>query len=95
MYHQEALMFRTIKDINFAGRKVLIRVDFNVPLDENLNITDDTRIRMAVPTIKHITDNGGRAVLMSHLGRPKGGPNPKYSLKALVGRLGKLLGKTV
>jgi len=95
MYHQEALMFRTIKDINFAGRKVLIRVDFNVPLDENLNITDDTRIRMAVPTIKHITDNGGRAILMSHLGRPKGGPNPKYSLKALVSHLGKLIGKTV
>ncbi len=88
-------MFRTIKDINFAGRKVLIRVDFNVPLDDNLNITDDTRIRMAVPTIKHITDNGGRAILMSHLGRPKGGPNPKYSLKALVNHLGKLLGKTV
>ena len=88
-------MFRTIKDINFAGRKVLIRVDFNVPLDENLNITDDTRIRMAVPTIKFITDKGGRVVLMSHLGRPKGGPVAKYSLKSLVNHLGKLLGKTV
>lgn len=88
-------MFRTIKDINFAGRKVLIRVDFNVPLDENLSITDDTRIRMAVPTIKHITDNGGRAILMSHLGRPKGGPVAKYSLKSLVNHLSKLLGKTV
>ncbi|MDD3147388.1 MAG: phosphoglycerate kinase [Candidatus Riflebacteria bacterium] len=88
-------MFRTIKDISFSGRKVLIRVDFNVPLDENLNITDDTRIRMAVPTIKHIIDNGGRAILMSHLGRPKGGPVAKYSLKSLVSHLGKLLDKQV
>ena len=88
-------MFRTIKDIDFAGRKVLIRVDFNVPLDENLKITDDTRIRMAVPTIRHITDNGGRAIIMSHLGRPKGQPVAKYSLKSLVAHLSNLLGKPV
>ena len=54
-------MFRTIKDVNVSGKKVLVRVDFNVPLDENLKITDDTRMRMAVPTLKHIIDNGGRA----------------------------------
>ncbi len=88
-------MFRTIKDIDFAGRKVLIRVDFNVPLDENLKITDDTRIRMAAPTIRHITDNGGRAIIMSHLGRPKGQPVAKYSLKSLVAHLSNLLGKPV
>lgn len=88
-------MFRTIKDINFAGRKVLIRVDFNVPLDDKLNITDDTRIRMAIPTLKHIIDNGGRAIIMSHLGRPKGQPVEKYSLKSLVSHLSKLIGKPV
>lgn len=88
-------MFRTIRDINFAGRKVLIRVDFNVPLDDKLNITDDTRIRMAIPTLKHIIDNGGRAIIMSHLGRPKGQPVEKYSLKSVVSHLSKLLGKPV
>lgn len=88
-------MFRTIRDINFAGRKVLIRVDFNVPLDEKLNITDDTRIRMAIPTLKHIIDNGGRAIIMSHLGRPKGQPVEKYSLKSVVKHLSDLLGKPV
>lgn len=88
-------MFRTIKDIDFAGKKVLIRVDFNVPLDANLNITDDTRIRMAVPTIKHIIDNKGRAIIMSHLGRPKGEKVDKYSLKSVVARLSELLEKPV
>ena len=71
-------MFRTIRDIALSGRKVLVRVDFNVPLDENRNITDDTRIRMALPTLNHILDNGGRLVIMSHLGRPKGAVEPKY-----------------
>ncbi len=88
-------MFRTIRDIDFTGRRVLVRVDFNVPLDENLKITDDTRIRMAVPTLKHIIEKGGRLVIMSHLGRPKGQPVEKYSLKSVVEHLGNLLGKPV
>lgn len=88
-------MFRTIRDIDFTGRRVLVRVDFNVPLDENLKITDDTRIRMAVPTLKHIIEKGGRLVIMSHLGRPKGQPVEKYSLKSVVDHLSSLLGKPV
>ncbi|MEW6709793.1 MAG: phosphoglycerate kinase, partial [Candidatus Riflebacteria bacterium] len=88
-------MFRTIRDIDFTGRRVLVRVDFNVPLDENLKITDDTRMRMAVPTLKHIMEKGGRLVVMSHLGRPKGQPVDKYSLKSLVSHLSQLLGKPV
>lgn len=88
-------MFRTIKDVNVSGKKVLVRVDFNVPLDENLKITDDTRMRMAVPTLKHIIDNGGKLIIMSHLGRPKGEVVAKYSLKSVVGHLSELLGKPV
>ena len=80
-------MFRTIKDVNVSGKKVLVRVDFNVPLDENLKITDDTRMRMAVPTLKHIIDNGGKLIIMSHLGRPKGEVVAKYSLKSVVAHL--------
>jgi phosphoglycerate kinase len=77
---------------NFKGQKALIRVDFNVPLNEKHEITDDTRIRMAVPTIKKVIDDGGSVILMSHFGRPKGGPEEKYSLKHLVAHLTKLLG---
>lgn len=88
-------MFRTIKDVNVSGKKVLVRVDFNVPLDENLNITDDTRMRSAVPTLKHIIDNGGKLIIMSHLGRPKGEVVAKYSLKSVVAHLSELLGKKV
>ncbi len=88
-------MFRTIKDVNVSGKKVLVRVDFNVPLDENLKITDDTRMRMAVPTLKHIIDNGGKLIIMSHLGRPKGEVVAKYSLKSVVAHLSELLGKPV
>ena len=74
---------------------VLVRVDFNVPFDENLQITDDIRIQAALPTIKKIINDGGRCVLMSHLGRPKGQPNPKYTLKPVAVRLGELLDKDV
>ncbi len=88
-------MFRTIKDVNVSGKKVLVRVDFNVPLDENLKITDDTRMRMAVPTLKHIINNGGKLIIMSHLGRPKGEVVAKYSLKSVVAHLSELLGKPV
>lgn len=83
------------QDFNFSGKKVLIRVDFNVPLDSNFNITDDTRIRAAIPTIKKILNDGGSVILMSHLGRPKEGPTEKYSLKHLVKHLSELLGKEV
>jgi phosphoglycerate kinase len=79
-------------DYNFAGEKALIRVDFNVPLNEKYEITDDTRMTAAVSTIKKIMDDGGMPILMSHLGRPKDGPTEKYSLKHLVPHLKKLLG---
>jgi phosphoglycerate kinase len=86
---------KTIDDVVLKGKKILVRVDFNVPLDENQKITDDTRIRESLPTIKKIISDGGRAILMSHLGRPKGKVNPKYSLKPTVERLSELLGTTV
>jgi phosphoglycerate kinase len=83
------------QDFNFKGRKALIRVDFNVPLDKEYNITDDTRMRAAVPTIKKILGDGGSVILMSHLGRPKEGPTEKYSLKHLLKHLSDLLGTGV
>ncbi|MGB3088697.1 MAG: phosphoglycerate kinase [Chitinophagaceae bacterium] len=79
---------------NFKGQKALIRVDFNVPLNDKFEITDDTRMRAAVPTIKKIISDGGRVILMSHLGRPKEGPTDKFSLKHLVKHLSELLGGT-
>lgn len=80
---------------SFANEKALIRVDFNVPLNDKLAITDDTRMRAAVPTIKKILKDGGSVILMSHLGRPKDGPTDKYSLKHLVPHLEELLGTKV
>ncbi len=85
---------KTIADVNVKGKKVLMRVDFNVPLD-GTRITDDRRIVQAMPTIKKVVDGGGRLILMSHLGRPKGGPEAKYSLKPCADHLGTLLGKPV
>jgi phosphoglycerate kinase len=85
----------SVEDLNVKNLRVLVRVDFNVPLDENLNITDDIRITSSLPTIKKIIAGGGKAILMSHLGRPKGKPNPKYSLKPAAKRLGELLGNEV
>ena len=79
-------------EYDFKGQKALIRVDFNVPLNEKFEITDDTRMKAAVPTIKKILNDGGRVILMSHLGRPKEGPAEKYSLKHLVRHLSDLLG---
>ena len=76
---------------SFAGQKALIRVDFNVPLDDAYNITDDTRMRATIPTIQKIIKDGGSVILMSHLGRPKDGPTPKYSLIHIVGHLSNLL----
>lgn len=85
----------SIDDVQLKGKRVLVRVDFNVPLDDNLNITDDIRITSSLPTIKKIISEGGKAILMSHLGRPKGSPNAKYSLKPAALRLSQLLGKDV
>jgi len=86
---------KTIEDIQVAGKRVLVRVDFNVPLDENKNITDDTRIRAALPTIQYLVKNKAKVILMSHLGRPKGQMNPKYSLAPVAKRLSELLGQDV
>ena len=83
-------------DYNFAGKKAIVRVDFNVPLNkETLDITDDTRIRASIPTINKIIDDGGSVILMSHLGRPKNGPEDKFSLKHILPSLSKLLNKDV
>jgi phosphoglycerate kinase len=81
----------SIDKVALKGKRVLVRVDFNVPFDENLKITDDNRITAALPTIKKIIADGGRCILMSHLGRPKGSPNPKYTLQPVAVRLGELL----
>ena len=82
---------KTVKDIDFKGKRALVRVDFNVPLDADRNITDDTRIQAALPTIKHILADGGSVILMSHLGRPKNGPEEKFSLKPVANHLSELL----
>ncbi|RTE54886.1 phosphoglycerate kinase [Arenibacter aquaticus] len=86
---------KTIKDFNFKDKKALIRVDFNVPLDADLNVTDDNRIKAAKPTIIKILEDGGSAVLMSHLGRPKGAVNPDLSLKHICSKVSEVLGVTV
>ncbi len=86
---------KTINDINFSGKRALIRVDFNVPLDKSFNVTDDNRIRATVPTISKILKDGGSVVLMSHLGRPKDGPEDKYSLRHTIKKTEELLGKPV
>jgi phosphoglycerate kinase len=85
----------TLDSYNFSGKKALVRVDFNVPLNDKFEITDDTRIRATIPTISKILNDGGSVILMSHLGRPKDGPTEKYSLKHLVNPLSLILGKTV
>ncbi len=85
----------TVDNVELKNKKVLLRVDFNVPLDENQNITDDTRIKASLPTINKIIDVGGKAILMSHLGRPKGEKDLKFSLKPAADRLEVLLGKEV
>ena len=85
----------TIKDFKFAGKKAIVRVDFNVPLDENGKITDDTRIRSALPTLKHILDEGGALIIMSHMGKPKGKVAAKYSLSQIVDAVSAALGRPV
>ena len=86
---------QTIDNFNFAGKKAFVRVDFNVPLDENFHITDDTRIRAAMPTLKKIVADGGMLIIASHMGRPKKNPDPKYSLKHILPRVSELLGVDV
>jgi phosphoglycerate kinase len=85
---------KTVRDIDLKGKRVLMRVDFNVPM-ANGAVTDDKRIRAALPTIQYVLDQGASLILMSHLGRPKGGPDPEFSLQATADALGKLLGKSV
>jgi len=84
-----------IDQVNFSGKRVIVRVDFNVPLDDNFNITDDTRMRAAMPTLKKVLNDNGMLIIMSHLGRPKKNPDPKYSVKPLVKHLEELIGKPV
>ena len=86
---------QTIDNFNFAGKKAIVRVDFNVPVDENFAITDDTRIRAAMPTLKKILNDGGSLIIASHMGRPKKNPDEKYSLKHIVARVSELLGTEV
>ena len=86
---------KTVRDIDLKGKKVLVRCDFNVPMDENQNITDNTRIVAAIPTIQYLLDNNCKIILCSHLGRPKGEVKPEYSLKPVAKELSKLLGTEV
>jgi len=86
---------KTVEDVDVAGKRVLVRVDFNVPQDEAGAITDDRRIRAALPTIQYLTEKGAHVILMSHLGRPKGKPDPKYTLKPVAERLAQLTGQKV
>jgi phosphoglycerate kinase len=85
----------TINDIDVKGKRVLVRVDFNVPVDDNGNITDDRRIKAAIPTIKTLAERGAKVILVSHFGRPKGGPDNKYRMDIMAKRLGELMGKPV
>ncbi|KPK81649.1 MAG: phosphoglycerate kinase [Gemmatimonas sp. SM23_52] len=91
----EKLTVRELSDVQLRGKRALVRVDYNVPLDEEGEVTDDARIRATLPTLEYLRGRGARVVLMSHLGRPKGQPVPKYSLRPVAGRLSELLGTEV
>ena len=86
---------KTIEDINVNGKRVLVRCDFNVPLDENRNITDETRIDGALPTIKYLIDHNAKVILCSHMGKPKGEPKPELSLAPVAKKLSEKLGKEI
>ena len=90
-----ALNKATLRDVDVSGKRVLVRVDFNVPIDEQGNIEDDTRIRATLPTIEYLLDNRAKVILMSHLGRPKGKRDPKYSLLPVAKRLSRLINREV
>ena len=85
---------RSVRDLDVQGKRVLVRVDFNVPVKDG-EVTDDTRIQRALPTIRHLLSEGGRPVLISHLGRPKGEPDPKYAMDPVAKRLEEVLGEPV
>ncbi len=86
---------KSLKDLDFAGKKVLVRCDFNVPMDEEGRLTDDIRIKSSLPTINYLVEKGAKVILMSHLGRPKGEPNKKHTLEPVAKRLRELLNKKV
>ena len=86
---------KTLKDVNVSGKTVLVRVDYNVPMDDDLNITDNIRIRSSLPTINYLLENDAKIILMSHLGRPKGEPKAKYSMEPVARELSKLVGKEI
>ena len=88
-------MKKTIRDIDVREKRVFVRCDFNVPTDGEGKITDDRRIRGALPTIEYLAENGAKIILASHMGRPKGKPDPAYSLKIVADRLSELLGREV
>ena len=92
--HNHFYMQQNIDTYDFSGKKAIVRVDFNVPLNEKFEITDDTRIRAAIPTLKKVLEKGGSLIIMSHLGRPKG-VTEKFSLKHILGRVEELLGVPV
>src|ERR671911_599121 len=85
---------RSVRDLEVRGKRVLVRVDFNVPVKDG-EVTDDTRIQRALPTIRHLLSEGARPILISHLGRPKGEPDPKYAMNPVATKLGELLGEPV
>ena len=91
----EKMNKKTVKDIDLKGKKVFLRCDFNVPMDENKNITDNRRIVAALPTIKYLIENNCKVILCSHLGRPKGEVKPEFSLNIVAAELSKLLGQEV
>lgn len=88
-------MKKSIEDVVLKGKKVIVRCDFNVPYDENRVITDDTRIKSAIPTINYLVENGAKVILMSHLGRPKGKANQEFSLDFVAVKLAELMNKSV